>query len=72
MCPLEFGSYENTRILEILSEKLDLDVMDKGGKRPIDYALLQDSGVLLKWLESKGQEPNKKLLLKRAPTSVIA
>jgi hypothetical protein len=34
--------------------------------------MLQDSGILEKWLEEKGQEANRKLLLKRAPTSIIA
>ncbi|XP_066280586.1 poly [ADP-ribose] polymerase tankyrase-like isoform X1 [Branchiostoma lanceolatum] len=38
--PMEYGSYENVEILELLhKEGAPLDVKDKAGKTPLDYAL---------------------------------
>ena len=49
--PCKFGSYENTGILEILHKNgFALDNEDKSGKKPLDYAKQQKSGVMLKKL----------------------
>lgn len=42
--PLEFGSYENTEILQILKQAgYDLNHKDNEGNTPLHYALLQDT-----------------------------
>lgn len=49
--PCSFGSYENSDLLEALfKEGYSLDHDDSTGKKPIDYAKVQQSGVMLKCL----------------------
>lgn len=49
MNPLIFGSFENVKLLNIVGDSkigYDLKVSDHFGKTPLDYAVLQKSGVL--------------------------
>lgn len=53
--PLEYGSYENVEILELLaSHGADLNVKDSNGKTPMYYACLQDSGKMASALKRLG------------------
>lgn len=71
--PLEYGSYENEKILELLADHFDVDAVDNQKKAPIYYAYLQDSGVMKKKLVELGAKDNQKSAnIKRAATSVIA
>ena len=71
--PLEYGSFENTEILDELADHFDINATDSLGKTPIFYAHLQDSGVMVKKLIELGAKDNKPAAnLKRAATSVIA
>lgn len=36
--PFDYGSYENTAMLDMLSKKFRVDFKDSHGKTPIDYA----------------------------------
>ncbi|ETM31240.1 hypothetical protein L914_21163, partial [Phytophthora nicotianae] len=50
--PLDYGSYENTRLLETLVRAGgDLYVKDSTGKTVIDYALAQRSRLVIRFLE---------------------
>ncbi|KAI9981476.1 hypothetical protein PInf_009228 [Phytophthora infestans] len=50
--PLDYGSYENTRLLGMLVRAGgDLRVQDASGKSPIDYARDQRSRFVLRYLE---------------------
>lgn len=65
--PHPYGSFENEKILNILSSSgigYDLNATDKHGKTPIDYANLQKSGVLAAALSNKigGSSKLKKIL----------
>jgi ankyrin repeat protein len=52
--PCKFGSFENAPLLEDLTKAgYTVDLVDSSGKKPIDYARDQMSGVLLNIL-SKG------------------
>ena len=48
--PLPYGSYENAKLLNMLYTDVNLktDMTDSHYKTPLDYALLQSSGVLAK------------------------
>ena len=49
--PLGFGSYENVRILKLLSEHgFNLGMADFAGKTALDYALEQESQVMARVL----------------------
>jgi hypothetical protein len=49
--PIEFGSYENLTILNILYQcGFNLNLMDAKGLTPSYYATQQDSGAMLKEL----------------------
>ena len=51
MKPLEFGSYENVKILRHLhANGFDLDARDSESSTPLDYAMEQDSKVMAKEL----------------------
>jgi len=56
--PVLFGSYENTHLLAKLAEAgYDLQARDANGKEPIEYAMEQQSGVLLKKLKQLTNRP---------------
>lgn len=38
--PLEFGSYENAKMVRILAEKYDVEARDNDGHTAMEYALL--------------------------------
>lgn len=62
--PAKFGSFENVTILNALintSSFFDLNQRDKNGHTPLDYALLQESGVMAEVLQSKLGASSKKL-----------
>ena len=70
--PVEFGSFENTEILELLAPYFDLNEKDEMGKSPIYYAYLQDSGVMAAKLRELGAIDNKPPAnITRGATSVI-
>lgn len=48
--PRDFGSYENTSLLEFLSRYADINHQDRQGHPPIFYAKLQESGKMEKAL----------------------
>lgn len=61
--PAKFGSFENVTILNALintNNFYDLNHRDKNGKTPLDYALLQESGVMADILQSKLGASSKK------------
>jgi len=71
--PLEYGSYENEEMLEILAAHFDVNEADSHNKTPIYYAYLQDDGVMVQALKDLGAIDLKiASTLKRAATSVIA
>lgn len=50
-----YGSFENTKILEALAKSeigFDLQLKDKSGQTPLDYANQQKSGVMSQALTS--------------------
>ncbi|KAG7399042.1 hypothetical protein PHYBOEH_009820 [Phytophthora boehmeriae] len=50
--PLDYGSYENTRLLAMLVRAGgDLRAKDSSGKTPVDYARAQQSQFMLRFLE---------------------
>ncbi|EAS02069.2 WGR domain protein (macronuclear) [Tetrahymena thermophila SB210] len=71
--PVEFGSYENTEILELLhNAKIDFNVKDKDGNTAMFYALQQDSKKMAESLKKYGVEALKeKKLPQRAATSIV-
>jgi len=71
--PMEFASYENTEILELLAPHFDINAVDEQQHTPIYYAYLQDSGVMANKLKELGAKDNKPAAhIKRAATSIIA
>eukprot|EP01125_Pyxidicula_operculata_P022385 TRINITY_DN910_c2_g1_i3.p1 TRINITY_DN910_c2_g1~~TRINITY_DN910_c2_g1_i3.p1 ORF type:complete len:2962 (-),score=808.64 TRINITY_DN910_c2_g1_i3:90-8975(-) len=55
VCPLDFGSYENVALLEMLSlAGADVNILDNQKNSPIYYALMQDSGVMAESLKKLG------------------
>lgn len=61
--PAKYGSFENVTILNALintNNFYDLNQRDKNGKTPLDYALLQESGVMAEILQSKLGASSKK------------
>ena len=69
--PRRFGSYENTRILVKLAEAgYDLQARDADGKEPIEYAMEQQSGVLLKKLAQLTSRPALLEQPGRLPSSI--
>ncbi|KAL4491479.1 hypothetical protein ABPG72_008135 [Tetrahymena utriculariae] len=71
--PVEFGSYENTEILDLLhNAKIDFNVKDKEGNTAIFYALQQDSKKMAEALKKYNVEvPKEKKLPQRAATSIV-
>ena len=70
--PMEYASYENTGILELLAPYFDINAKDEQNKAPIYYAYLQDSGAMvakLKELGATDTKPNANIT--RGATSVI-
>jgi len=57
--PLEYGSYENTSLLEKLAKVFDVNAKDKTGKPPIFYAHFQDSKVMFDTLVKLGATEDK-------------
>jgi len=71
--PLDYGSFENEKMLEIIAAHFDVNEADSQNKTPIYYAHLQDDGVMVKALKALGATDAKAASnLKRAATSVIA
>ncbi|CAK85722.1 unnamed protein product (macronuclear) [Paramecium tetraurelia] len=70
--PLEFGSYENTEMLELLASIFDVNLVDDKGKTALDYAVDQDSGVMARVLKNLKAIKNIKSQQPRLPTSVIS
>lgn len=71
--PVLFGSYENTNILAKLAEAgYDLQARDANGKEPIEYAMEQQSGVLLKKLKQLTNRPTLNEQPRRLVTSIRA
>lgn len=71
--PMEYGSYENVDIAKLLiKKKCNVNQKDATEKTPLDYAKLQESFTLQNLLEGAGAHFNPKLLMKRAPTSIIS
>ncbi|CAK63631.1 unnamed protein product (macronuclear) [Paramecium tetraurelia] len=70
--PLEFGSYENIEMLQILSKQFDINQADKLGRTPLDYANDQDSGTMAEVLKKLNAKEGKKQKQPRLPTSVIS
>ncbi|CAD8079248.1 unnamed protein product [Paramecium primaurelia] len=70
--PLEFGSYENTEMLEVLAKVFDVNLIDNFGKTALDYAVDQDSGVMAGILKNFSAIKNVKSKQPRLPTSVIS
>ncbi|CAD8087427.1 unnamed protein product [Paramecium primaurelia] len=70
--PLEFGSYENTEMLEVLTNIFDVNQIDDQGKTALDYAIDQDSGVMARVLKNLKAVQNIKSKQPRLPTSVIS
>lgn len=68
--PLEFGSYENVHILEVLIKLFDYNAKDSTGRTPMDYANEQDSGVMKKFLKKYNAVETKRQV--RMPTSIIS
>ena len=70
--PLEFGSFENTEILDLLAPHFDINAVDEKGKPPIYYAYLQDSGVMVEKLKELGAIDKKPAAnIKRGATSIV-
>ncbi|CAK74015.1 unnamed protein product (macronuclear) [Paramecium tetraurelia] len=70
--PLEFGSYENIQMLELLSKYFDINQPDNHGRTPLDYANDQDSGTMAEALKKLNAVESKKQKQPRLPTSVIS
>ena len=54
--PAKFGSFENVAMLNALvavGNFFDLNQVDKHGKTPVDYAILQESGKMAEVIQSK-------------------
>ena len=69
--PLEYGSYENITILEMVAKVFDVNTRDKTDRSPIFYAYLQDSGKMVEKLLELGASQQKPGI-QRQPTSVIS
>lgn len=70
--PMEYSSFENTGILELLAPYFDLNAKDEQNKAPIYYAHLQDSGVMAAKLKELGATDSKPAAgITRGVTSVI-
>lgn len=53
--PFIFGSFENSKILDLLlKNKFHFDLKDKFNRTPIDLALMQESGKMIKVFEEHG------------------
>ena len=71
--PMDYASYENVEMLELLATHFDINQTDKRGKAPIYYAYFQDSGTMkeaLLRLGAKDQKPSGEI--QRQATSIIA
>ncbi|CAD8085273.1 unnamed protein product [Paramecium sonneborni] len=70
--PLEFGSYENIDMLQLLVKQFDINQPDNFGRTPLDYANDQDSGTMAEILKKLNAKEGKKQKQQRLPTSVIS
>ncbi len=68
--PFEYGSYENTGLLDLLSKKFRVDYKDRHGRTPIDYAQNQKSSVMLRKLKALGSAPADPSFLEAAHPSL--
>jgi len=71
--PMDYASYENVEMLELLAQYFDVNTADERGKAPIYYAHFQDSGTMknaLLRLGAKDQKPSAQI--QRQATSIIA
>ena len=69
---LDYGSYENTEMLEFLSRHADINKPDNSGLTPIAYAKLQQSGRMLETLTKlKAKDNTMSDGIKRAVTSAL-
>jgi len=71
--PMDYASFENVEMLELLAQYFDVNVADERGKAPIYYAHFQDSGTMknaLLRLGAKDQKPSAQI--QRQATSIIA
>lgn len=68
--PLEYGSYENITILEMVAKVFDVNARDKLDRAPIFYAHLQDSGRMVEKLKELGATDQKPGIQRQA-TSII-
>ena len=71
--PREFGAYENASLLEYLASMVDVNLPDKNGNTPLDYARLQESGKLENCLlkKCKAKDSNAGPPLQKTATSMI-
>lgn len=69
--PLEVGSFENIKILNLLAAKFNVKDKDGLGREPLFYANHQDSGIMANELIRLGAE-RKVNLIKRSATSIIS
>lgn len=69
--PLELGSFENIKILNLLAAKFNVNDKDSFGREPLFYANQQDSGIMANELIRLGAE-KKVNIIKRCGTSVIS
>jgi len=71
--PVLFGSFENVNLLAKLAEAgYDLEARDANGKEPIEYAMEQQSGVLLKKLKQLTNRSKTPVKARRLLSSIRA
>ena len=60
VCPLEYGTYDNVRLLALLqSAGANIQVADNAGLTPLDYAFIRGAPKLVKALQKMiGKEKN--------------
>jgi len=71
--PMDYASYENVEMLELLANYFDVNTPDDRGKTPIYYSHFQDSGTMkdaLLRLGANDQKPPAQI--QRQATSIIA
>ncbi|CAD8053289.1 unnamed protein product [Paramecium sonneborni] len=70
--PLDFGSYENLEMLQLLMKIFDYNQTDNNGLTPLDYALIFDAQVMKEELLANNAYHTRSLRQQRMATSIIA
>jgi ankyrin repeat protein/predicted DNA-binding WGR domain protein len=69
--PNDFGSYQNIKLLKLLSKHADVNQKDKLGRSPLSYAIENRCDTLVADLKKLGAKEPEEFAIRRAPTSLL-